>query len=74
MHAFSVLQVSATFLVFVIFLLLVKPGKDSTTLTNPFFLTMFFKQQKVLELKKFSNFKLDIDYSFSFLRKLPQWG
>lgn len=33
-----------------------------------------FQTEKVLELKKFSNFKLDIDYSFSFLRKLPQWG
>lgn len=68
MHAFSVLEVSAVFLVFVTFLL-VGPGKGSTTLTSSQSLTMVFKQQKVLELKKFNLliFRLDIDYSFSFL-------
>lgn len=68
MHAFSVLEVSAVFLVFVTFLL-VGPGKGSTTLTSSQSLTMAFKQQKVLELKKFNLliFRLDIDYSFSFL-------
>lgn len=68
MHAFSVLEVSAVFLVFMTFLL-VGPGKGSTTLTSSQSLTMVFKQQKVLELKKFNLliFRLDIDYSFSFL-------
>lgn len=68
MHAFSVLEVSAVFLVFVTFLL-VGPGKGSTTLTSSQSLTMVFKEQKVLELKKFNLliFRLDIDYSFSFL-------
>lgn len=69
MHAFSVLEVSAVFLVFVTFLLLVRPGKGSTTRISSQSLTMVFKQQKVLELKKFNLliFRLDIDYSFSFL-------
>lgn len=68
MHAFSVLEVSAiisglhNFSSF-----FVGPGKSST-MEPTLSLTMFFRTQNFENLKCLLIFKLDIDYSFSFLR------
>lgn len=68
MHAFNVLEVSAVISGLHYFSsFFVGPGKSSTM--EPILsLAMFFKTQNFENLKCLLIFKLDIDYSFSFLR------